>query len=130
MDEVPDPRPLPAELARGPATSRPPRRSLPPPPRRFLHGDSQATNVMVAFGAATGGTPEYLAVPDWGGCGWGDPAWDFAGVPLRVVPAMLEGYGTVAPFDGGEDVEARVLWRHLRLSLYPMRRGPQPGRSS
>jgi hypothetical protein len=37
---------------------------------------------------------------------------------------MLEGYGTVAPFDGDENVEARILWRHLQLSLYLLRREP------
>lgn len=134
MDEMPDPRPWPAELAEaGYFTATEAGwleswlgRLAPeaPAPRRFLHGDSQATNVMVEAGSL-----EYVAVLDWGSCGWGDPAWDFAGVPLRVVPAMLEGYGTVAPFDGDENVEARILWRHLQLSLYLLRREPQPGRS-
>jgi hypothetical protein len=95
-----------------------------PVQRRFLHGDSQTTNVMVGAG-----TLEYLCVLDWGGSGWGDPAWDFAGVPLRVVPCMLEGYRGVAPRDGDETVEARILWRHLQLGLYLLRRGPQPRRS-
>lgn len=136
MDEMPDPRPRPGELAEaGYFTAAEARwleewlerlapRALAPVPRRFLHGDSQATNVMVEAGSL-----QYLAVLDWGSCGWGDPAWDFAGVPLRVAPAMLEGYGAVAPFDGGENVEARILWRHLQLSLYLLRRESQPGRS-
>jgi hypothetical protein len=75
------------------------------------------------------GTLEYLAVLDWGGSGWGDPAWDFAGVPLRVVPSMLEGYREVVQSGGDETVEARILWRHLQLALYLLRRDPQPGRS-
>jgi hypothetical protein len=75
------------------------------------------------------GNLEYLAVLDWGGSGWGDPAWDFAGVPLRVVPSMLEGYREVAPPGGDERIEARILWRHLQLGLYLLRRDPQPGRS-
>jgi aminoglycoside phosphotransferase (APT) family kinase protein len=136
IDEMPDPRTWPPELAEaGYFTTTEARwleewldllaqAALTPVPRRFLHGDSQATNVMVEPGSL-----EYLAVLDWGSCGWGDPAWDFAGVPLRVVPFMLEGYGTVAPFDGDEHVEARVLWRHLQLSQYVLRREPQPGRS-
>ena len=135
-NEMPDPRPWPAELAgAGYFTATEARwfaawlerlapAALAPVPRRFLHGDSQATNVMVEPGSL-----EYLAVLDWGSCGWGDPAWDFAGVPLRVVPAMLEGYGTVTPFAEEENVEARILWRHLQLSLYLLRREPQPGRS-
>ncbi|HJQ28025.1 MAG TPA: phosphotransferase [Rubrobacter sp.] len=132
MDEMPDPRPWPDELAEeGYFTATEARwladwlerlasAALAPVSRRFLHGDSQATNVMVSEGS-------YLAVLDWGSSGWGDPAWDFAGVPIRVVPAMLEGYRGVAPL--GDGVEARILWRHLQLSLYLLRREPQPGRS-
>ena len=130
MDEMPDPRPWPDELAEEgyftATESQWMERLAPaahvPVPRRFLHGDSQATNVMVR-----GGSLEYLAVLDWGSSGWGDPAWDFAEVPLRVVPSMLEGYRAVAPLEDG--VEARILWRHLQLSLYLLRRDPQPGRS-
>jgi aminoglycoside phosphotransferase (APT) family kinase protein len=98
--------------------------ALAPVSGRFLHGDSQATNVMVQRR-----TLEYEAVLDWGGSGWGDPAWDFAGVPLRVVPSMLDGYRGVAPLAANETAEARILWRDLQLSLYLMRRDPQPGRS-
>ena len=136
MDEMPDPRPWPDELAaEGHFTATEAcwltdwldlmaPEALAPVPRRFLHGDSQATNVMVGTGSL-----EYLAVLDWGSSGWGDPAWDFAGVPLRVVPPMLEGYRSVAPLEGDGTAEARILWRHLQLSLYLLRRGPQPGRS-
>ncbi len=132
-DEIPDPRSWTDELAEeGYFTATEARwlddwlerlapAALAAVPRYFLHGDSQATNVMVREGSM-----EYLAVLDWGSSGWGDPAWDFAGVPLRVVPSMLEGYRAVVPLD---DVEARILWRHLQLSLYLLRRGPQPGRS-
>jgi aminoglycoside phosphotransferase (APT) family kinase protein len=135
-EDVPDPRPWPGEMAdEGYFTVTEARwltdwlekltsEVLPPVPRRFLHGDSQATNVMVEAGSL-----KYLAVLDWGSSGWGDPAWDFAGVPLRVVPAMLEGYRAVAPLDRDETAEARILWRHLQLSLYLMRREPQPGLS-
>jgi aminoglycoside phosphotransferase (APT) family kinase protein len=133
-DKMPDPRPWPNELAEeGYFTAteagwlegwleRLAPAALAPVPRCFLHGDSQATNVMVRRGSL-----EYLAVLDWGSSGWGDPAWDFAGVPLRVVPAMLQGYRAVAPLQSG--VEARILWRHLQLSLYLLRRDPQPGYS-
>jgi aminoglycoside phosphotransferase (APT) family kinase protein len=134
LDEMPDPRPWPDELAEeGYFTATEARwlaqwlerltpTTLAQVPRRFLHGDSQATNVMVRRGSL-----EYLAVLDWGSSGWGDPAWDFAGVPLRVVPSILEGYRAVEPLEDG--VEARILWRHLQLSLYLMRRDPQPGHS-
>src|SRR4051794_23870426 len=56
-------------------------------PPRALHGDSQAANVMVR-----GVDHRYAAVLDWGGARLGDPAMDFAGVPLRAGPFMLEGY--------------------------------------
>jgi aminoglycoside phosphotransferase (APT) family kinase protein len=136
LEPMPDPRPWPDEIAAGGYFTSTEARwfsewldrlapaALAPARRRFLHGDSQATNVMVRTG-----TLEYLAVLDWGGSGWGDPAWDFAGVPLRVVPSMLEGYRETAATDGDGAVEARILWRHLQLGLYLLRRDPQPGRS-
>jgi aminoglycoside phosphotransferase (APT) family kinase protein len=92
--------------------------------RRCLHGDSQATNVMVR---RISGKPTYSAVVDWGSSGWGDPAYDFAGVPLRAVPFMLEGYRSVSPLEGDETGEARILWRHLQLALYLLGRAPMPG---
>lgn len=39
-----------------------------PRPDAFRHGDLQATNVSVSHEL------EYVAVLDWGGCGWGDKA--------------------------------------------------------
>jgi aminoglycoside phosphotransferase (APT) family kinase protein len=98
--------------------------ALAPGPERLLHGDVQATNVMVDPGSL-----EYLALIDWGAAGWGDPAQDFAGLPLRAVPWALAGHREVAPVDGDETVEARILWRHLQLALWLLRRSPQPGRS-
>jgi len=97
--------------------------ALAPVTERFLHGDVQATNVMVHPGSL-----EYLALIDWGASGWGDPAWDIAGFPLRAVPLVLAGYREVVPFDD-DTIEARILWRHLQLSLWLLRREPQPGRS-
>jgi aminoglycoside phosphotransferase (APT) family kinase protein len=134
--EMPDPRPWPGELAAAGYFTATEARwfegwlarlapvALASVPRRFLHGDSQATNVMVSEGSLG-----YAAVLDWGSCGWGDPAWDFAGVPLRVVPPMLDGYRGVARIDEGDGMEARIIWRHLQLSLYLLQRDPQPGRS-
>jgi hypothetical protein len=40
--------------------------ALAPLPRRFCHGDLQTTNVMVRPDS-----PTYLALIDWGACGWG-----------------------------------------------------------
>jgi aminoglycoside phosphotransferase (APT) family kinase protein len=93
-------------------------------PRRFLHGDLQTTNVIVAHDSLA-----YRSLLDWGSAGWGDPAWDFAGVPLRAAPWLLAGHREVAPLDDDQTAEARVLWRHLQLALLVLRRGPLPTRS-
>ena len=93
-------------------------------PQRFLHGDSQTTNLMVEPGSL-----KYLAVVDWGSSGWGDVAWDFLGIPLRAVPFMLEGHREITPLDGDETAEARILWRHVQVAIWLMQRGPQPTHS-
>ncbi len=135
-EHVPDPRSWPDELAAaGYFTALEARwllgwldrlapAALAPVPRRFLHGDVQATNIMVETG-----TLDYRAVLDWGSAGWGDPAWDFAGMPLGAVPFLLEGYRAIAPLDGDDTAEARILWRHLQLALYLLQREPQPDRA-
>ena len=124
-EPLPDPRPMPDELASaGYFTSEEARWlsgwldllapfALAPLPRRFRHGDLQTTNVMVRPDP-----PTYLALIDWGACGWGDAAYDFAGIPLRAVPFMLEGYREVTPLPEDETAETRILWRHLQISLY------------
>ena len=132
-EPLPDPRPMPDELASaGYFTSQEARWlsgwlellapfALAPAPRRFRHGDLQTTNVMVHDGSS-----EYLALIDWGACGWGDPAHDFAGIPLRAVPFMLTGYRQITPLSEGETAEARIVWRHLQIALYLLGRPPQP----
>ena len=135
-EPLPDPRPMPEELASaGYFTAEEARWlsgwldllapfALAPLPRRFRHGDLQTPNVMVHPDPST-----YLALIDWGACGWGDAAHDFAGIPLRAVPFMLAGYREVAPLTEDETAEARILWRHLQIALYLLGRPPQPGRS-
>jgi aminoglycoside phosphotransferase (APT) family kinase protein len=91
---------------------------------RFLHGDTQATNIIVRPG-----TLEYLAIIDWGGCGWGDPALDFSGMPLRAVPDVLSGYREIATLPDDETVEARILLIHLHFALLNLRAGPRPRHS-
>ncbi len=97
---------------------------LRPIPRRMLHLDVQATNVMVDHQAM-----DYRAVLDWGCAGWGDEAFDFFGLPLRAAPFVLEGHRGVAPLDDDESAEARILWRHLQFSLAVLPRGAAPGLS-
>ncbi len=87
----------------------------------FLHGDNQMSNIMVCVGSL-----DYLAFIDWGNAGWGDPAFDFAGIPLRAVPYMLAGYRQIAPLTNDETAEARILWRHLELAFGNLSRGPEP----
>ena len=89
----------------------------------FRHGDVQATNVMV------GGDYAYLSLLDWGACGWGEAADDFAGIPLRAVPFMLDGYCDVCPGVNNVPFLARILYRHLHLALFLVRRSPQLGKA-
>lgn len=98
--------------------------ALTPVPYRSLHLDVQATNVMVRDDGH-----EYAALLDWGCAGSGDMAWDFFGVPLRAAPAMLAGHRSVAPLDADDAAEARILWRHMELSLSVLPRGAAPGMS-
>ncbi|MEO7909164.1 MAG: aminoglycoside phosphotransferase family protein [Roseiflexaceae bacterium] len=92
--------------------------------QRFLHGDTQATNVLVRPDSL-----EYLALIDWGGCGWGDPALDFSGMPLRAVPDVLVGYREIAALPDDPSAEARILRYHLHFALLNLRNEPQPLRS-
>ncbi len=91
-------------------------------PRRMLHLDVQATNVMVCEQAL-----EYCALLDWGCAGWGDAAYDFFGLPLRAVPFLLEGHRAVTPLDDDESAEARIVWRHVQFALAVLPRGAAPG---
>jgi aminoglycoside phosphotransferase (APT) family kinase protein len=92
--------------------------------RRFLHGDTQATNIFI-----DPTTFDYLAIIDWGGCGWGDPALDFSGMPLRFVPAVLNGYREIAALPEDLTAEGRILRYHLFFALINLRNNPQPLRS-
>lgn len=131
-----DPRPLPEELAAagycsvgearwlGRWLERLPPLLQAPEARRFLHGDTQATNVLVQPESR-----EYRALIDWGGCGWGDPALDFSGMPLAAVPATLAGYRELATLPEDATAEARILRYHLHFALLSVRQAPQPRRS-
>ncbi len=90
--------------------------------RRFLHGDTQATNLLVHPDSLA-----YLALIDWGGCGWGDPALDFSGMPLRAVPAVLAGYREIAILPDDETAEARMLRYQLHFALINLRNAPYSG---
>lgn len=86
----------------------------------LCHGDANAANVLVD--AETG---EFRALIDWAGAGWLDPVWDFAGVPLDVVPWMLAGHREVAPLPLDDTAEARILWCQVQTRLYAARSAPE-----
>lgn len=92
--------------------------------RRFLHGDTQATNILI-----DPTTLDYRAIIDWGGCGWGDPALDFSGMPLRHVPAVLAGYREISTLPEDLTAEGRILRYHLYFGLINLKNSPQPSRS-
>lgn len=85
-------------------------------PLHLCHGDVNASNILVH--ATTG---EYRALIDWAGAGWLDPVWDFAGVPLPVVPWLLEGHRSVAPLPEDETAEARIFWCQVQARLHAAR---------
>ncbi|WP_350241942.1 phosphotransferase family protein [Deinococcus sonorensis] len=94
-----------------------------PGERVFRHGDVQAPNIMVQPCGA------YVALLDWGACGWGAAAHDFAGVPMSAMPFMLDGYRDVRPVPEDGSFEAQVVARQLHLALFLIRRAPQPDKS-
>lgn len=94
-------------------------RALADVPVVLCHGDVNAANVLVDHD-----TGRFRALIDWAGAGWLDPAWDFAGVSLDIVPAMLAGHRSVAPLVEDGTAEARILWCQIQTRLYPLRAAP------
>jgi aminoglycoside phosphotransferase (APT) family kinase protein len=92
---------------------------------RVVHGDASPTNVLIRPG-----TREFAAVIDWGDAAWSDPAADLAKVPLRAVPAALDGYRQANTADAEVVTEARVLWFHLGWALAALGRLPRPYEST
>lgn len=135
LEDLPDPEPWPQELAEqgwlGTSEARwlsawlEHLRDLAGPNQAEVlrHGDLQGTNLMV------GPAREYLALLDWGACGWGDAAHDFAGVPQDAVPFMLRGYREERAIPDDGTFEARIVRRQLHIALFLLRRPPQPGKS-
>jgi aminoglycoside phosphotransferase (APT) family kinase protein len=80
---------------------------LQPPPlceveRRLIHDDLHAMNVMCTPGG------ELLAILDWGDAGWGDPALDFAAMPLDGIGPAVEGYEARSGHSGRSALVARI----------------------
>ena len=91
--------------------------------RRFVHGDVQPSNVLVADG-------HYSAIIDWDDAGWSDPVLDLRYVPLRVADRVLEGYRAVMPLDGDASAEERLVWDKLTGALARLKRLARPAGSS
>lgn len=85
----------------------------------LLHDDAHPMNVLVD---ADGG---YAALLDWGDAGVGDPAIEFAAMPLRAVPAALQGYRSVRPLD--DAAEGRILRAHIAIALWLLGPDRKPG---
>lgn len=88
-------------------------------PPVLCHGDVNAANVLV-----DGASGCFLALIDWSGAGWLDPAWDFAGVAFDAVPALLAGHRQVAPLVSDGTAEVRILWCQIQLRLHGLRGVP------
>jgi aminoglycoside phosphotransferase (APT) family kinase protein len=58
-----------------------------------------------------------LALLDWGDAGWGDPALDFASVPLDMMSCALDGYGPENRKRLGAYPEARFIWDRLHNAM-------------
>ena len=78
---------------------------VPSPPRRFVHWDLHAHNIMVEEGKLT-------AIIDWGDCGFGDPAINFMCVPAEYLPDCLNEFG-----DTSREMVASVLRESLGYAL-------------
>jgi aminoglycoside phosphotransferase len=81
-------------------------------PVALCHGDLNAANVLI-----DDVTAEFRALIDWGGAGWMDPAWDFSGVSLDIVPVLLAGHRSVAPLPKDDSIEARICWAQVQMRL-------------
>ncbi|MCB8932137.1 MAG: aminoglycoside phosphotransferase family protein [Chthonomonadaceae bacterium] len=83
--------------------------------RVLLHQDIHPWNVFV-----DPETRQLTALIDWGDAAIGDPAFEFASMPVFALPAMLEGYRA----EGGapdKGFVARALWNGLSLALWEIR---------
>jgi aminoglycoside phosphotransferase (APT) family kinase protein len=78
---------------------------------RFIHNDIHDMNVLCSPAG------DLLAIIDWGDAGWGDPALDFAAIPLDALPYALVGYELEAPGTLGAFPEARFIWDKLQAAM-------------
>jgi aminoglycoside phosphotransferase (APT) family kinase protein len=94
----------------------------PPLPPVLIHGDIAAGNLLLD--PRTGGLSALL---DWGDAAVADPAAEFAKVPPRSVPRVLEGYLASRPGVGDvAEWTVRVLWHHLVWAVFRLAAPPDP----
>jgi aminoglycoside phosphotransferase (APT) family kinase protein len=89
-------------------------------PPTLCHGDVNASNVMVDVREG-----RFRALIDWAGAGWLDPVWDFAALPMDVIPVLLEGHREIAPLPIDDTAEARICWCQIQTRLYTARATPR-----
>ena len=77
----------------------------------FVHNDLHGMNIMCSR------TGDLRAIIDWGDAGWGDPALDFAAVPLDQMSWALAGYGPENKKRLGDAPEARFIWDRLHTAM-------------
>ena len=94
--------------------------SSPAAPRVLVHDDIKPDNLMVD-------TNGLVHLIDWGDCGYGDPATDFHGLPLRATAAALRGYRAVTTSD--QSLESRIVRSVIARSVSGLRRTPRLGPS-
>lgn len=85
------------------------------PNRRLVHNDIHPWNLMVEPDAG-----ELTAILDWGDATFGDPAADFAAMPLQCVPSMFEGYVEAGGALSSAFI-ARALVEGLNTALWEIR---------
>jgi aminoglycoside phosphotransferase (APT) family kinase protein len=90
----------------------------------LVHGDIAPQNLMV-----DPSTGDLTGIVDWGDAALGDPAVDFAKLPLWAVVPTLSGYLGGVPEEVVEQWAARILWVHLHWGLARLRE-PAPAPSA
>jgi aminoglycoside phosphotransferase (APT) family kinase protein len=86
-------------------------------PQVTVHGDTHPGNVLMAEFPGPDGSYAYRALLDWGDMSLADPRSDLVDVPLRAVPAVLEGYQQETTIDDLDSWRAGILWSQLDGAL-------------
>ncbi|RKN11322.1 hypothetical protein D7319_05015 [Streptomyces radicis] len=88
----------------------------------LIHGDVSAANLLVDPGP----DGRLVALLDWGDAALTEPAVEFAKVPMRALPEVLDGYLEGRGESGAAAWAARALWHHVVWAVGAVARGPEP----